>query len=104
MVVGMEPIACSLSPSQYADRAGAIRELFDAEVVAVERSPREVVWRFRPPARERFAAMAAAEAECCAFLRFDVGADRLTISAPPGAEAALAETFGGGDATMGQQS
>ena len=90
----MEPIACSLSPAEFTGRAAAIRELFDADVVSADRSPREVVWRFRPEARERFVAMAAAEAECCAFLGFSVREDRLVISAPEGAEAALAELFG----------
>ena len=92
----MEPIACKLSPAQFTGRAAEIRALFDAEVVEVERSPRQVVWRFRPEARPRFVAMAAAEAECCSFLSFYVEEDRLVISAPPGAKAALAELFGGG--------
>jgi hypothetical protein len=92
----MKPIACSLSPAQFTGRAASIRALYDSEVVGVERSPREIVWRFRPdPAvRERFVAMAEAEAECCAFLDFAVEADRLVISAPEGAEGALAEMFG----------
>ena len=91
----MKPIACSLPPSRFTGRAAEIRELFDSEVVSVERSPREVVWHFRPEARERFVAMAAAEAECCSFLTFSAEATRLVISAEAGAEAALAEMFGG---------
>ena len=92
----MEPIACKLSPGDLAERTAEVRSLFDAEVLEVERSPREVVWRFRPEARPRFVAMAAAEAECCSFLDFSVARDRLSISAPEGAEAVLAELFGGG--------
>ena len=91
----MEPIACKLSPRDLAGRTAEIRSLFDSEVLEVERSPRQVVWRFRPDARERFVAIAAAEADCCAFLDFTVERDRLSISAPEGAEAVLAELFGG---------
>lgn len=94
----MEPIACTLTPTALTARTAEICALFEAAVVGVERpAPGQIVWRFRDDAnvRARFEALAAAEARCCAFLRFDVGAGAMTITAPAGAEAVLDELFGG---------
>ena len=51
--------------------------------------------RFEPGARERVEAIAAAEADCCAFLTMDVRAEDDAVvwmlEAPPGAEGVLDE-------------
>jgi hypothetical protein len=64
-----------------------------ASLIGAEAEDGQAVLRFRVDARERVAAVVAAEAECCPFLtmtlREERGALALRIEAPAGAEPVL---------------
>ena len=83
------PIACTLDGPALAERLAEIRAVGHEALIAAE--PGGVV-RFHatPEVRERLERIVAAEAECCAFLDFELSQTddelRLTIAAPEGAE------------------
>ncbi|MDQ4117129.1 MAG: MerR family transcriptional regulator [Actinomycetota bacterium] len=91
------PIACTLTGSEQADRAGRWHEVTAG-------APREDLpdggIRVRPPAErvEEVAALVAAESRCCAFLTFhlSVGPGGITLDAhaPDGAGELLRELLG----------
>lgn len=91
------PIACTLDASEYPKRLAAMADLGSATLRAVETTERHAVLTFEPgdPTRERLAAIVAAEAGCCAFLRMTLtdGAEAtvLRIDAPAGGELILHE-------------
>jgi hypothetical protein len=91
------PIACTLTGADPAARAAELRALGADGLVSVSAAPGRAVLRFRARAgvRERVEAAAAAEAECCAFLDFDVEHDSeattLTITAPNGGAKVVGE-------------
>ena len=91
------PIACTLTGADFAARVEELRTLGRDGLVSVAEAPGRAVLRFRPDAeiRQRVEAAAAAEAECCAFLDFEVAHDgeatTLTISAPNGGDEVVAE-------------
>lgn len=97
------PIACTLSRGDMETRAGELRQLGRDALASSTVRGSTAVLRFRGDreTRERVAAVAAAEADCCAFLEFQVedenAATVLTISGPPEAAEAvghLARAFG----------
>jgi hypothetical protein len=91
------PIACTLAPAQMQARGEEIRALGREALVSVDHGERHVTLRFRPgpEIRERVDAIVAAEAECCAFMRFTVAAGDdaivVTIEAPQDGEALVRE-------------
>jgi hypothetical protein len=91
------PIACSLGAADLAERLNQISDLGRDALVDARRDGARAELRFaaRPGVRERVAAIAAAEARCCAYLDLRVGdgagAVVLQIGAPAGAEPVLAE-------------
>jgi hypothetical protein len=91
------PIACSLDPSEMSARLDEIADVGRTALTAVERSGNTLTLRFRPGnrTRDRLEAIAAAEADCCPFLGFELDARRdqvvMTIAAPEGAELVLTE-------------
>src|SRR5690349_22555455 len=90
-------IACSLEPSEMSARLDKIADVGRTALTAVERSGNTLTLRFRPGnrTRDRLQAIAAAEAECCPFLDFEVEARDeqvvMRIAAPEGAELVLSE-------------
>jgi hypothetical protein len=95
------PLACSLDAPALEERLAEMRALGREAVLGVQPDG-ELRFRATPAVRERLERILAAEAECCAFLRFDLrerdGELRLAIGAPEGAEpvaAGLVETFAG---------
>jgi MerR family transcriptional regulator, copper efflux regulator len=91
------PIACSLGAADLEKRMADLRALGGDGLVSVSEAPGSAVLTFHPEAeiRERVAAAASAEAECCAFLDFrlehDGQATVLTITAPNGGAEVLRE-------------
>ena len=91
------PIACSLSASDLTERLAEMSVLGREALLDAAVAGRRATLRFETSAgvRERVAAIAAAESECCAFLTIAVGerpgAVVLTIDAPAGAEPVLHE-------------
>lgn len=89
------PIACSLSSTELPRRLDEMSAIGRAGLLAAEIDGGRAVLRFRAEARGRLAAVVAAEAECCAFLRMELseesGAIRLTMDAPAGAEPVLSD-------------
>jgi hypothetical protein len=87
------PIACSLSAAELPQRLAEMSAIGRAGLLAAETDASRAVLTFRPAAFERLAAVVAAEAECCAFLKMklDDGPDavQLTIEAPARAESVL---------------
>jgi hypothetical protein len=89
------PIACSLGPSEMSARLDEIADVGRTAFIAFERSQRTLTLRFSAAAhtRDRLEAIAAAEAECCPFLDFELEARDgqlvMTIVAPEGAEGVL---------------
>ena len=86
------PIACTLSATDLRARGAELRALGGDGLLDVSEQADLAVLRFRPEPDilARVEAIAAAESECCAFLRFRVDhteqATVLTISAPNGGE------------------
>jgi hypothetical protein len=84
------PIACTLSARDLASRVAELRALGGDGLVSVTESAGRAELHFRAGEhiRRRVEAVAAAEAECCAFLDFRVdglaGGTVLTITAPNG--------------------
>lgn len=91
------PIACSLTAEELPRRLGEMAALSRAALTGTRTGPGHAELRFARAAgvRERVAAIAAAEARCCAFLamrvRDEPAAVVLEIDAPPHAELVLAE-------------
>jgi hypothetical protein len=91
------PIACSLGPAELPARRAEMIDLGRAALLDARLSPARAQLRFAATdgVRERVAAFAAAEAECCPFLTMRVtgepGVVLLTFDAPEGAGAVLAE-------------
>ncbi len=100
-----DPVACTLSAAEMPERLAEIRTIGREALLSSDTiAPRSALLRFRasPATRARLQAIIAAEAECCAFLRFaladEPGAVLLTISAPEGGEPVmqdLVSAFGG---------
>ena len=91
------PIACTLSSSDLASRIRELRALGGDGLLSATQTPGRAELRFRPDPEisRRVEAAAAAEAECCAFLDFQVegqpDATVLTITAPTGGAEAIPE-------------
>jgi hypothetical protein len=88
------PIACSLGSNELEERLAEVARIGSDALLSASR---DGVLRFRAdrPTRERLEAVVAAEAECCAFLTFDLreeaGVLVLAVAGPPGAEPVVAE-------------
>ena len=84
------PIACTLNATDLRARGEELRALGGDGLLDATEDEGRAVLRFRPDpsVRQRVEAVVAAEAECCAFLDFEVAhgedATVLTISAPNG--------------------
>jgi hypothetical protein len=89
------PIACSLSTTDLRARLAEMAELGRCALTGSDCQGRRAELRFDGSARERVEAIAAAEAECCAFLEMRVseedGEVLWALEAPAGAEAVLEE-------------
>jgi hypothetical protein len=106
------PIACTLDDDERPEREREIGSLGSEGLLTVERAERSATLRFRPDPgiRDRVEAIAAAEGRCCAFLAFDVTAERdatvLKIEAPGGGESVMQElvsAFQGGLPWLGRR-
>jgi hypothetical protein len=91
------PIACSLSATELPVRLAEMADLGEAALLGVRHDGSRAELRFATGAgvRERVSAIAAAEADCCAFLTMRVSdlpdVVVLSIDAPEGAEPVLGE-------------
>ena len=98
MCVTELPLACSLDGAELPRRLADMAAVGRTDLVAADVDGRQAALSFKPGARERLAAIVAAEAECCPF--FDMTLEdrpdgvRLAIDAPPGAEPLLADLVG----------
>jgi hypothetical protein len=96
-MAGSPPIACTLDAADRPQRERDIRTLGSAALLAIDRRRQSAFLRFRrdPGIRARVEAIAAAEADCCAFLDFEVAAGSevvtLRIDAPHGGEPMMDE-------------
>jgi hypothetical protein len=95
------PLACSLDAKSLEERLAEMRAVGDEAFLGMQPNG-DLRFRATEAARERLERIVAAEAECCAFLSFDLrdenGELRLTIGAPDGAEpvaAGLVQAFAG---------
>lgn len=81
-------IACTLSATGLSERLVDMRDLGTAALLTADRTDTIARLRFQlsDDVHARLAAIVAAEAHCCAFLRFDLRPDRdallLTIESP----------------------
>ena len=95
------PIACSLDATEFPQRLSEMADLGRAALADIDQDEKRAELRFAAGQgiRERVEAIVAAESQCCAFLtmRVDDALDLvvLTIEAPEGAEAILAELVDG---------
>jgi hypothetical protein len=89
------PVVCSLDAAALHDRAAELAAIGADALIASEVAGRRAQLRFRTAVADRLTAVVAAERECCAWLGLDLERrdDRLylTLTAPPGAEAAMHE-------------
>ena len=90
-------IACTLMGNSYTERLAWIAALNKRALTASRRDGRSLVLTYLKDAASDVRRLVSQERECCAFLSFDVaehaGEIVLTITAPPDAEAALADVF-----------
>ncbi|MEO3784175.1 hypothetical protein ABGB12_12640 [Actinocorallia sp. B10E7] len=87
------PIACTLPAGEMKARLGEFEQLFAQALTGWRREPLVLRLELRGGVEERARALLAAEAECCAFLGFEVEGGQegllVTVTAPPEAGAAL---------------
>ena len=89
------PIACTLGPGDGRDRMLRWQQLWHLAEPAGQVADGRLVLRFAPlpGVAAELAALAAAEAECCSFVSWDVGEvdghPVLTVTAPAGSPQAL---------------
>ena len=87
------PIACTLTPAGMTDRVGWLQRLGAESLLSGERQDGRLELRFEAAAEDEVRSWVRAEAECCAFLSFDLDRTgdelRLAVAAPPGAEPVL---------------
>jgi hypothetical protein len=94
-----QPIACTLSPADYAVRSEDVAALARRALRSREPIPHGTRLTFEASAEteRRLREIVAAEARCCAFLRMDLhGADNalvLDVTGPAEAEPIIAELF-----------
>jgi len=97
METSLPVIACSLTTGGQRERLNEWRSLL-AVAESREESPTGMRFRFRPSLADRVRSLAAAEHECCSFLRFDVvetGDDLvLTVDTEESGQEALRFIFG----------
>lgn len=91
------PMACTLSPDDYAARLRQIAALTRDELIGCTRRGTVLDLRYNPEAATRVRAMVAKERECCAFLTFEMQESgeeiRLLITAPDQAGDAVPALF-----------
>jgi hypothetical protein len=94
-----QPIACTLAPDQIRGRMSLIDTLAWNALLAQETIEGGIRARFgaKPGIEQRVRELAAAESQCCAFLRFHVHRDGqdvvLDITGSPEAQPAIREFF-----------
>jgi hypothetical protein len=94
-----EPIACTLSPSDYRDRTGEMSALARDALRRREPIDRGVRLTFAlgPATEERLRRLVAAESECCPFLGMDLRRDgdalQLDITGPEDAAPIIEQLF-----------
>ncbi len=96
MGTSLPVIACSLTAGGQRERLSEWRSLLST-AESHEELPTGMRFRFPPDLKDRVRLLAAAESECCAFLRFDiVEADDLvlTVEADENGQEALRFIFG----------
>jgi hypothetical protein len=91
------PIACALTPGDFKDRVGWIRDLSAKSLRSHHRDGPVLELTYDRPAAADVHEFVRREQACCGFLRFDVresaDAVHLTITAPPEAQSAADELF-----------
>jgi hypothetical protein len=93
------PIACTLSPGQYADRTGQLAALAARALRSREQLPNgeRLIFTDTEQTERELRAVIAAESRCCAFLRMDLARDDqglvLDIAGPQDARPIIAELF-----------
>lgn len=94
-----QPIACTLRPTEYSDRASQLRELAERALRSREMLADGERLTFAPglETEHRLREAVAAEASCCSFLRMDLRSDDdalvLDITGPAEARPIIAELF-----------
>jgi hypothetical protein len=90
-------IACTLGAGDLTERVSAIRDLASRHLLASRRELLVLHLTYALAAFPEVEGLVAKEAECCAFLDFDLGHDEekvsLRITAPPSAAQAADELF-----------
>ncbi len=91
------PIACTLTPSAYAERVGWMGQINEASLRSYRQEGLVLELVYEPGALQRLSDLVRREQDCCAFLRFMLeerpGAVHLRIEAPPAAGNAAALLF-----------
>jgi hypothetical protein len=96
-----EPIACTLTPGAYQDRAAELARLAARALRSRERTAdgERLVFTDTPDTEQELRAAIAAESSCCAFLRMDLARGEeglvLDVAGPEDARPIIAELFAG---------
>ena len=94
-----QPVACSLTGREQAERAAEARDLIDGALVSREVTEHGLRLRFRGTSETRAAVrdLVRREKECCPFFDFEIaeaGSDlTMTVSAPSDARPLLESLF-----------
>ena len=94
-----QPIACSLSPANYATRKDDIARIARGALRSRQPLPggARLTFAARGETERDLRAVIAAEAECCSFLHFELDRDgdnlRLDVTGPDDALPIIAELF-----------
>ena len=86
-------IACTLSASDLKDREGAWRKVMGSGLVTREVVPGGIRLNAAPSAAAALIELIDLERECCAWIRFEVAGNSVTLTAAGDGEAVLAGMF-----------
>jgi hypothetical protein len=98
------PVACTLTADELRDRSAAWNKLMTSGLVGRERVAGGIRLHAGPEASSALMELVERERECCAWIRFDVQGDSVTMTAEAAGEAVLATMFNDGpDAVIAVQ-
>lgn len=90
-----EPIACTLSASELADREQAWRRLVQQSLVNARRVPHGLQLSVHPGSAEALAQLVGLERECCPWIYFELDGATVTMTASADGEPVLVDMFEG---------
>lgn len=90
-----EPVACTLSGGEFADRERAWRRLLEQSLVDARRVPNGLQLSVHPVSAQTLAQLVELERECCRWIHFELDCATVTMTADADRELMLVDMFHG---------